>query len=101
VPQADYRYLLDADAEIVVSMETERGEVANYSVVLLALVDGEWRTVRVYDSHLGTPHMHRYTREGVKRDGEKTGEAMPSDGYNMALERVKNGFREMIDGWKR
>lgn len=101
MPKADYRYLLEADAEIVVQLSTERGQITRYSVVLLALKDGDWRTVRVYDNDRGIPHMHRYTAEGLKRDGEKTGEATASAGYNMALESVHKGFREMIDGWQR
>lgn len=35
--------------------------IERYSVVLLALDDDIWKTVRVYDNHLGTNHMHRYT----------------------------------------
>jgi hypothetical protein len=45
--------------------------------------------------------MHRYTHAGVKQDGEKTGEAKASDGYNIALEQVREGFEEMIEGWRR
>jgi hypothetical protein len=101
MPETDYRYLLAEDAELVVELITEKGKVGRYSVVLLARVEGEWRTVRVYDNHLGAPHMHRYTRAGIKQDGEKTGEATASDGYNIALEQVRTGFQEMIDGWHR
>lgn len=96
----DYRYQLAIDAEIVVELQTERGEVSRYSVVLLALHDGVWKTVRVYDDDRGTPHMHRYTRDGTKLAGEPTRCATSSDGYNMALESVQKGFREMINGWK-
>ncbi len=101
MPETDYRYLLAEDAELVVELITEKGKVGRYSVVLLARVEGEWRTVRVYDNHLGVPHMHRYTRAGIKQNAEKTGEATASDGYNIALEHVRTGFQEMIDGWHR
>lgn len=82
-------------------MITEKGDVGRYSVVLLTREEGEWRTVRVYDNHLGVPHMHRYTHAGVKQDGEKTDEATASDGYNIALQQVHDGFQEMIEGWRR
>jgi hypothetical protein len=45
--------------------------------------------------------MHRYTHAGVKQDGEKTDEATASDGDNIALQQVRNGFQEMIEGWRR
>jgi hypothetical protein len=101
MPEAHFRYLLAHDAEIVVELITEHGKVGRYSVVLLAREEGEWRTVRVYDNHLGVPHMHRYTHAGVKQDGEKTDEATASDGYNIALQRVRAGYQEMIEGWRR
>jgi hypothetical protein len=101
MPEARFRYLLSNDAEIVVELITEHGEVVGYSVVLLAREEGEWRTVRVYDNHLGVPHMHRYTHAGVKQDGEKTDEATASAGYNLALQQVRTGFQEMIEGWRR
>ncbi len=83
MPEARFRYLLAHDAEIVVELITEHGMVGRYSVVLLAREEGEWRTVRVYDNHLGVPHMHRYTHAGVKQDGEKTDEATASDGLTL------------------
>lgn len=101
MPETHFRYLLAHDAEIVVELVTEQGQTSRYSVVLLAREEGEWRTVRVYDNHLGVPHMHRYTPTGVKEDGEKTGEPTASDGYNIALQRVREGFQEMIEGWRR
>lgn len=101
MPETHFRYLLAYDAEIVVELITEHGKISRYSVVLLAREEGEWRTVRVYDNHLGVPHMHRYTRAGEKRDGDKTGETTASDGYNIALQQVRKGFQEMIEGWRR
>lgn len=101
MPEAHFRYLLAHDAEIVVELITEHGKVGRYSVVLLAREEGEWRTVRVYDNHLGVPHMHRYTHVGAKQDGEKTDEATASDGYNIALQQVRAGYQEMIEGWRR
>ena len=99
MPEADFRYLLADDAELVAELQTERGRIVKYSVVLLAREDEEWRTVRVYDNDLGEPHMHRYTHGGEKKEREKTSCTTANEGYNMALECVRNGFREMIDGW--
>jgi len=44
---------------------------------------------------------HRYTHAGIKQDGEKTSEATASAGYNIALQQVRTGFQEMIEGWRR
>lgn len=99
MPEADYRYLLADDAEVVVELRTERGQIDSYSVVLLARENDEWRTVRVYDNDLGMPHMHRYSRAGEKQPREKTPCTTTSEGYNMALDCVRDGFREMIIGW--
>lgn len=93
MPEAHFRYLLSHDAEIVGELITEQGRVISYSVVLLAREEGEWRTVRVYDNHLGVPHMHRYTHAGAKQDGEKTNEATASDGYNLPCSRSEMAFR--------
>lgn len=101
MPQAGFRYLLAEDAEIVVELVTVKGEVSRYSVVLLAREEGEWRTVRVYDNHLGVPHMHRYTHAGVKQEPEKIAGATASNGYNIALGQVKQGFEKMVEGWRR
>lgn len=95
-----YRFQLDEDAEVIAELLTERGQADRYSVVLLARDRGDWKTVRVYDNDRGTPHMHRYSRNGVKGAETPTGDETSSDGYNMALDRVHKGFREMINGWK-
>lgn len=101
MPETFFRYQLAENAEIVVQMVSHKGEVETYSVVLLAFEDGEWHTVRVYDNHLGEPHMHRYDRSGVKGPAAKAASETAHDGYNMALDDVKHGFEEMIQAWHR
>jgi hypothetical protein len=73
--------------------------IERYSVVLLALVDGEWQTVRVYDNHLGSHHMHRYTRSGGKQEPEDfhpgpTNEAIPA-----AIAHLKAHWEAIIQSW--
>jgi len=73
---------------------------ARYSVVLLAFEDGGWRTLRVYDNHLGTHHMHRYTRkegkqpESVFHSGP-TNEAIPA-----AINHLKIHWKAIIESWR-
>lgn len=69
-------------------------------MVLLALVDDIWKTVRVYDNHLGTNHMHRYTRSGGKQQPEAfhagpTNEAIPA-----AIMHLKAHWEAIIQSWR-
>jgi hypothetical protein len=61
------------------SVLTERGNVISYSVVLLALHGGAWRTVRVYDNAHGANEMHRYTLAGGKQPAELVHAAPPEE----------------------
>ncbi len=97
-----FRRQLDLDAELAAELHTVNGKAQTYSVVLLALDEqGKWATVRVYDNHLGAAHMHRYTRKDGKQEAEPAGAVTPSDGFNMALQQAENGYREMIEAWRR
>lgn len=74
--------------------------VSRYSVALLLLVDGEWQTVRLYDNHQGTHHMHRYTRSDGKQDATwfhsgPTNEAIPA-----AIYHLKAHWEAIIESWK-
>ncbi|MGE5282995.1 MAG: hypothetical protein ACM3N0_11890 [Chloroflexota bacterium] len=93
MPEAHFRYLLTQDAEIVAELITEHGKVSRYSVVLLTREEGEWRTVRVYDNHLGVPHMHRYTHAGVKQDGETTDEGPQATGITLLCSKSELATR--------
>ena len=54
---------------ILVRLSHSGRPIERYSVVLMAVIDGVWETIRIYDNHLGTHHMHRYTRKGGKQPG--------------------------------
>lgn len=97
-----FRRQLDVDAELVAELHTVRGRAETYSVVLLAMDEGDkWTTVRVFDNEHGATHMHRYTRSGGKQDAERISAATPSEGFNMALDWAESGYREMIEAWRR
>lgn len=97
-----FRRVLDVDAELAAELHTVRGQAESYSVVLLALDEGEkWATVRVFDNAHGADHMHRFTGSSGKQDPEEIAAATPSEGFNMALEWAESGYREMIESWRR
>lgn len=88
--------------QLVVWFATEHRQVVGYSIVLLALHEGSWQTVRVYDNAHGENEMHRHTLNGGKqaaevfRSGSDFGEAMRAARAE-ALARYEN----MIEGWRR
>lgn len=51
---------LSASARVLVHLSGR--PIDRYAVVLLVRVEGEWTEARVSDNHLGSHHMHRYTR---------------------------------------
>lgn len=98
----EFRYQLAEDAEIYAVLYTAAGQASGYSVVLLVLLSGgEARTVRVYDDHEIGPHFHRFDKKGVKGPREQVSAATIGEGFTMALEEIRNGYREMIDSWQR
>lgn len=100
-PRTEYELALSATAILHARLDTEHGEAVRYAVTLVAEEQGELRTVRVYDSAHGRPEMHRYSFAGEKQAAEKAPGGTASEGFNMALDLVTDGFQEMIEGWRR
>ena len=100
-PRTEYELALSDSAILYARLDTEQGEAGGYAVILVALEDGEMKTVRVYDNAHGQPEMHRYNRNGEKQPAEAAPGSNASEGFNMALDLVSKGFMEMIDGWRR
>jgi hypothetical protein len=100
-PRTEYELALAESAIVYARLDTEHGEASGYAVTLVAVVDGEMKTVRVYDNAHGEPEMHRYNLDGEKQPAEPAPGSTASEGFNMALDLVSSGFTEMIDGWRR
>lgn len=96
-----YRDQLDAEAEIEVRFVTRRGVLVEYAVVLLVEERGELRSVRVYDNAHGLNDMHRYNRAGEKQRAEAFHHGSASEALQSALSAVRDGYREMIESWRR
>jgi hypothetical protein len=64
---ADYTRLLDhlLRAFVHVEFKTVRRDIVDYAIVLLVEVEGELKTVRLYDGAHDENELHRYTREGT------------------------------------
>jgi hypothetical protein len=100
-----YKRLLDSVARVFMSVDykiEQRGrDVIDYSVVLVIEVDGRMETVRVYDGAHGENELHRYTREGGKQAAEAFDRGTLGEGMRAAIDEIKGGYEEMIDGWHR
>jgi hypothetical protein len=97
-----YRLRLAEHAEVVVWFATERGKVVSYSVVLLALHDGRWQTIRVYDNAHGQNEMHRHSASSGKQPAEAfSQESEFGEAMRAAREAVLAGYDMMIEAWQR
>lgn len=96
-----YRDQLDAEAEIDVRFVTRRGVLIEYAVVLLVEEEERLHTVRVYDNAHGVHDMHRYNRAGEKQTAEAFHHGTVSEALQSALSAVRDGYREMIESWRR
>lgn len=84
-----------------VDFKTMRRDVADYSIVLLAEVDGKLETIRVYDGAHGTNELHRYTRSGGKQPGEAVHDGTLGEGMRAAINDIKRGYGAMIEAWRK
>lgn len=99
---ARYKELLDLGlgATLSVDFTTVRGKVVDYAIVLLVVAPGGTEAVRVYDAAHGHNEMHRYTNAGGKQDGTKFHSGTLGEGMNDAIDAIKRGHVEMIEGWR-
>jgi hypothetical protein len=90
---------LAVSQDVIVRFSQSGRPIDRYSVVLLALVDGAWQTVRVYDNHLGTHHMHRYTRSEGKREPEEFHPGPTKHAIPVAIAHLKAHWEAIIQSW--
>jgi hypothetical protein len=100
-----YEYLLDGVPWVLIVVEFKTAqhgrEVTDYSVVLVIEVGERREAVRLYDGAHGKNEVHRYTRDGIKQAAEVFDRGTLGEGMKVAIETIKHGYKEMIDGWLR
>jgi hypothetical protein len=74
--------------------------IERYSVVLLVLIDGSWQTVRVYDNHQGTNHMHRYTSTSGRQGPEAFHAGTTSEAIPAAIAHLRAHWEAIIQSWR-
>ncbi|MDX6652463.1 MAG: hypothetical protein QOJ38_1244 [Solirubrobacterales bacterium] len=98
----DFEIEEEPDVHLRVSFRTDRtGLVVSYSLVLIALRDGGWQTVRVWDNAHGVNEMHRYTRTGGKQRGEIFYRGDFGAAMRVAHAEALAAYRAMIESWDR
>jgi hypothetical protein len=85
---------------VVVRLSQTGRPIERYSVILLALIDGAWETIRVYDNHLGTHHMHRYTRKAGKHPETPFHQGSTNEAIPAAIAHLKAHWEAIIESWK-
>jgi hypothetical protein len=73
--------------------------IERYSVVLLAWEDGAWQTIRVFDNHQGTHHMHRYTRSQGKQAPALFHSGTTNEAIAAAIAHLKDHWEAIIQVW--
>ncbi len=75
--------------------------IERYAVLLLVFRDGRWQEARVYDNHLGTHHLHRYSRTAGKHDAEAFHPGPTTAALPAAIQHLKDGWENIILSWER
>lgn len=98
-----YEKVLDWDLGAVLSVEytTVKGDVVDYSLVLLLKEAGGRKTIRLYDGAHGVNEMHRYSRREGKQDGVVFSHSTLGEGMNEAIAAIESLFIAMIESWRR
>jgi hypothetical protein len=69
--------------------------------MLLAEVDGAWRTVVLFDcTHGDRNDRHRYSYDGVKGPAVIFHHGTPSEAMNDAIHLIRTTHERMIDRWR-
>lgn len=91
---------IEVDEGVFIRFSQSGKPIDRYSVVLLALEGGELQTIRVYDNHLGSHHMHRYTQKGGKQPEAPFHEGPMNAAIPAAIDHLKNHWRAIIESWR-
>jgi hypothetical protein len=89
------------NVRLTVEFETRGDDVIDYALVLTAEPEDQVETIRVYDGAHDWNEMHRYTKDLGKQPGEVFHRGTLGEGMRAAMDAIKQGYEEMIDGWRR
>jgi len=75
--------------------------IERYAVLLLAWRDAAWQEIRLYDNHLGSHHMHRYTRSHGKQPAEEFHPGPANAAIPAAIAHLKSAWQDIMLSWER
>jgi hypothetical protein len=91
---------LAPDVKIRCRYDIEQDIVA-FANVLVASVDGEWRTVELFDcTHGDRNDHHRYDSDGYKYPAVVFHHGTPAEAYRTSMLLITPEFRRMIERWQ-
>ena len=71
-----------------------------YAIVLLALRDGRWRTVRTFDNaHYPSEH-HEHAYVGLEKQSPMITHGPVNDAMHAAELKLLREWRDIVDGWE-
>ncbi len=85
---------------VIVRYSRSGRPIARYAVVLLVLVDEVWHEARLFDNHLGSHHMHRYTRSEGKKPPETFHLGPTNAAIAAAIEHLKAHSEAIVESWR-
>ena len=86
--------------DVLIRFSRSGRPIERYAVVLLLRIDGDWQEVRLFDNHLGTHHMHRYTPEEGKQDAEVFHPGPVNAAMGAAIEHLKSHWEAIVQPWR-
>lgn len=88
------------DDDVKIQFNRSGRPISRYSVLLMVLVDGVWQTVRLFDNHLGTHHVHRYTQEAGKQGPETFHPGPNNEAIAAAIIHLRAHWGAILESWK-
>jgi hypothetical protein len=92
------RRFLASDVQLVVERSSEHP--VEYAIVLLALRDGRWRTVRTFDNAHGPSEHHEHEYVGEKKQPPTVTHGPANDAMHAAELKLLREWRDIVHGWE-
>ena len=86
--------------DVLIRFSRSGRPIERYAVVLLILRGSEWQTVRLFDNHHGSHHMHRYNLNGGKQPAEVVHPGPTNAAVATAIDHLKTRWEAIVEPWR-
>jgi hypothetical protein len=86
------------DVQLVVERSSEHP--IEYAIVLLALRDGRWRTVRTFDNAHDPSEHHEHAYIGLEKQSPTVTCGPVNDAMHAAELKLLREWRDIVHGWE-